>query len=919
MDPEPDTGWPAPNGATQPWFFHTAGPDRVLQTQPNAAYSTVPGDDLPQQWNAFINFENPNGFVINTNQRAAIEGWMSQFENVLYNDAIWRDSTNGYRRYLDTRDFTDYFILNVLTRNGDGLLLSMFPWKGDDDKLRMGPAWDYNWSAYYISGDPTGSLMHRSEQLWYPRLFADPDFLQSYIDRWWELRQGPLSNAALAGVVDHQAAEITPEKALLNGLPSATEWSNRLAQMKSWLIQRADWIDSNYLRPPALNQPGGEVPDGFLVTLTGSNGTVYLTTDNTDPRAPGGAVAGTARAYTGPFPLHSPTIVKARVKNGANWSGLTTGIFNTPQDLTKLLVTEIMYHPSAYGPWTAEDLEFLELKNTGTNSLNLGGMTFTAAIEFTFTNNTQLGPGRFFLLARNATALQARYPGVTVNGLYTGKLSDGGETIRLALGSGSTVFSLTFNNRAPWPLAADGYGFSLVPVPRPSPAPGTPDWDDGSNWRASAVPGGSPGTDDPAVSVTPVLINEVLTRSTPPQVDSIELYNPNAEPMDIGGWFLSDDGAVSRKFRIPANTILRPDEFHVFTEADFNPVPGTLLNFALDSAGDSVYLTAADAAGNLTGYSHGVKLGASAADATFGRYLDSTGEEHFPAQVAPSLGHANTGPLVGPVIITEIMYHPGSNDVEFIELRNITGTPIPLFDEGGLAGPWRVDGLAFTFPPNLVLPAHGLALVVAADPAAFRVKYAVPATVLVCGPCTGILQDDGELVALQRSDSAATSEVLYITVDEVFYRNRAPWPPGGNGDGFSLQRKSLVAYGNDPANWMAAPITPGADFIDLTDPTLDSDGDGMPNVDEILAGTDPTDPASVLKIDSAEVTESGIGLTFMVVSNKTYTVEYTSSLETGTWSRLTDVLAGSSNHVETVVDPAPTSNRYYRLRTPRLP
>ena len=83
---------------------------------------------------------------------------------------LWRDPVNGYRRYLDTLDFADYFILNVLTRNGDGLLLSMFPWKGDDDKLRIGPAWDYNWSSYYISGGPTGSLMHRSDQFWYPRL-----------------------------------------------------------------------------------------------------------------------------------------------------------------------------------------------------------------------------------------------------------------------------------------------------------------------------------------------------------------------------------------------------------------------------------------------------------------------------------------------------------------------------------------------------------------------------------------------------------------------------------------------------------------------------------------------------------------------------------------------------------------------------
>ena len=494
MDPEPDTGWPAPNGATQPSFFHTPGPNRILQTQPNRAYNPVPGDDLPQQWNAFINFDTPNGYVINTNQRAAVEGWFKQFEKVLYDDTLWRDPANGYRRYLDTVDFADYFVLNVLTRNGDGLLLSMFPWKGDDDKLRMGPAWDYNWSAYYISGGPTGSLLHRSDQLWYARLFADPDFMQLYIDRWWTLRRSPMSNAAMAAIIDQQAADITPQKSLLNGMPSTAEWSRRLQQMKTWLSQRADWIDANYLRPPLFNQDGGDVPDGFAVVITGSGGTIYVTTDGTDPRAPGGAISSSASTYAAPLPLHTQTFVQARIKSGSIWSGLTAAVFSTPQDLSKLALTEIMYQPAASGNWTSDDLEFLELKNTGGSALHLGLFKFTSGIEFTFTNNTRLEPGEFFVLARDVAAFEERYPGVSVNGLYTGKLNNGGETIRLATPSGQTVFGVSYSDASPWPASAGGQGFSLVPFDPAAPNNST----DGGAWRASTEPGGSPGRDDPA-------------------------------------------------------------------------------------------------------------------------------------------------------------------------------------------------------------------------------------------------------------------------------------------------------------------------------------------------------------------------------------------------------------------------------------
>ncbi len=231
MDPEPEEGWPAANGTTVPQFFHTAGPNRLLQTAPNAQ---VVGDDEPQQSNGYLNFDNPSGYIISTNQRAGIEGWFKQFEDVLWNNALWRDPTNGYRKYLNAEDFADYFLLNTLTRNGDGMLISMFPWKGDDGRLRMGPAWDYNWSPYYISGaDPTGTLLHRPDRLWYKRLFADPDFMQLYIDRWWEHRRGAMSNGGIDAIIDRQVAEISFPKALLNGFASTNEWAANYTQMRN--------------------------------------------------------------------------------------------------------------------------------------------------------------------------------------------------------------------------------------------------------------------------------------------------------------------------------------------------------------------------------------------------------------------------------------------------------------------------------------------------------------------------------------------------------------------------------------------------------------------------------------------------------------------------------------------------------------
>ena len=238
---------------------------------------------------------------------------------------------------------------------------------------------------------------------------------------------------------------------------------------------------------PSFNQLGGNVPVNFQVVLTNTNpsGTIYFTQDGTDPRLRGGDVAGPAQPYTGPLALSSPTLVRARVKSGTNWSAVVEAQFFPPQDFSKLQSSEIMYNPPKVSSVDGDEFEFLELLNIGTNALDLSGVSFSHGINFTFTNETLLGAGQYFVLARNAAQFAAQYPSAPLHGLYTGKLDNAGETITLVLPSGATVFSASYDNAAPWPTEADNTGFSLQRM-NYTQSPTNP-----ANWIAAApTPGG---------------------------------------------------------------------------------------------------------------------------------------------------------------------------------------------------------------------------------------------------------------------------------------------------------------------------------------------------------------------------------------------------------------------------------------------
>jgi len=131
-------------------------------------------------------------------------------------------------------------------------------------------------------------------------------------------------------------------------------------------------------------------------------------------------------------------------------------------------------------------------------------------------------------------------------------------------------------------------------------------------------------------------------------------------------------------------------------------------------------------------------------------------------------GAPNAYPLVGPVVINELMYDPPSQDGiadniqdEYVELLNLSPYDVPLFDPAAPTNTWVISGaIAYTFPQNVTLPASGCLLLVSFDPvidqpalAEFLSRYQLTNPGSLFGPYTGHLANSGESIALYRPDS----------------------------------------------------------------------------------------------------------------------------------------------------------------------
>jgi hypothetical protein len=611
--------------------------------------------------------------------------------------------------------------------------------------------------------------------------------------------------------------------------------------MRDWVEARLTWmeseIDASYGDTPPDIRVNGTITnrgdyispsDSISITKSGG-GTIYYTTNGSDPRAHGGGIAGAS--YSGSFTRSATTQVKARIRyTSSNWSALNEATFVINSVAGDLRITEIMYHPPD------PNHEFIELKNTGPDAINLNLVKFTNGIDFTFPGMT-LGGGDYVVVVRNQTSFTARHPSVPpgrIAGEFSGAIDNAGERIELAEALGGTILNFEFKDG--WYPITDGDDFSLNIIDPTNPDPNS--WGYAEYWQPGSITGGTPGDNDTGHVASPgdVVINEVMAHTNSYPNDWIELHNTTGDSINIAGWFLSDDPDNFKKYEIQSGdprASVPAGGYVVFTQDDdFGSAsdPGSDVQFAFSELGETAYLCSGLGGQLAGGFCTKEDFKASEDGVSFGRYTKSAAAGYnvdFVSMASATSGFANAGPKVGPVVITEIMYHPGSTDpchrtnpyAEYVELKNISGTTISLDN-------WLLtdedEGIEYYLPADTSL-ADGEYLLLVKNEIAFSEEFTPAGGVTILQWVEGQLSNDGEKIQISRPGTPEPDGFIpYIRVDRVNYSDGShganfgelayndPWPTAPDGTGQALDRITDGNYGNDVANWTAASPSPGS-------------------------------------------------------------------------------------------------------------
>jgi hypothetical protein len=306
---------------------------------------------------------------------------------------------NGYPSVIDVPSFVDFMLINELASNADAYQFSTYFHKDRNGKLRAGPIWDFNLT--YGNDLFLWGFDRSKTDIWQ---FSNGD--NEGAKFWTDLFNNPLYKCYFA----KRWNQLTQTGQALN-----------YSSMLQFIDTTLNYISEAKVRE---HQKWGTVT-------------------NQDTEI---------------------TNLKAFLSNRISWITTNLGSYSACNSVVipALVINKINYNPKISTGFTvSNDLEFIEIKNTGATTVNLNGFYLRElGVSYQFPVDSKVLANESIFLASNPTTFKAKY-GITAFDQFTRNLSNSSQKLVLADGFGNTIDSVEYFDTSPWPLDADGMGSYL--------------------------------------------------------------------------------------------------------------------------------------------------------------------------------------------------------------------------------------------------------------------------------------------------------------------------------------------------------------------------------------------------------------------------------------------------------------------------
>lgn len=220
-----------------------------------------------------VTIKYPKDDEITSVQRDYIVNYFNQMEASVFS-SDYTNSTNGFRKYLDTETFLKHFLVGEISGNTDtywSVYMYKFKNSTDDpakDKFYFGPVWDFD--IAYENDNRTFPINSLSDWVyntkgssatgvksWVNRIFSDPSIQDDLKRIYKEHRDnGTISETALLSVVDFYADEMDQsqrlnfirwpilDKIVHQNFRALGSYQAEVDSMKTFIKNRIKWIDN---------------------------------------------------------------------------------------------------------------------------------------------------------------------------------------------------------------------------------------------------------------------------------------------------------------------------------------------------------------------------------------------------------------------------------------------------------------------------------------------------------------------------------------------------------------------------------------------------------------------------------------------------------------------------------------------------